>query len=723
MTRCASGPGWPSPAICWLAWVPVAWALLAPAVAWSQDNPGDSLSSGPGRLTVELRAEHGERVTSATVRLLGPRDAAGRALVLQPDGAGRYRADRLAAAHYRLEVTALGYGSETMDVDLTGGDTAFRRVVLEAAPLELPRLLARGSPDSDATVAGHAVSRIDFTEQAVAYRSIAEWLATQPGVATRQLGPGGRQVVGVRGSRPEAVLVLLDGVPINDPLTGAADLSSIPVASLQSASLVRGTSSARYGPGATSGVLLLRSRAPSGPEWNAALEAGSLGYRAADLFLATGGTAGQAGLFIRRESAENAFWFANRTLPGGPEEQRRNTDVSGWHATLSLQSAAAPLSAHLRFDDRERGVPGRMGTGFFDGARWSDRSVQASAQLGHQRRGTLTGGLRLQRLGYESADGRPPSSSHLSTIDLAGALPPLEPIGVELLGRMEREAVTGTEITGSPDRWTAGVAATRPFGWANVAVQPSLAFDVAPGQTAWSPELAVTVRPDPRLETWARLGRGFRLPTFADLYFASAYRIEPNPDLTAETVAFDGELGARWGGRPGEPLEVQLVAFRRLTQDPIVWLASAAAVWSPQNLDRLEAHGMELGAWVRSRDGTWRLGGQATYTNSRLGFGDNRNPLPYEPTWAGSALLERAAPRWAARVEVVYTGARSTSIAATRQLPAYVRLDLGGRTLVGLGAVTLSLQARVINLLNRRYEYVELFPEPGRRVEIRVEGF
>jgi len=696
-------------------------ALLAPVAATAQEHPAAPTPQPTARLTVEVRAEHGERVTGGTVLLYGPH--AESVVLLRSTGDGRYRADSLRAGRYRLEVTALGYGSATRALSLADGDAMFHRVVLETAPLELPRLLARGSPDPEASVSGHAVSRIDFTEQAVAYRSVAEWLALQPGVTTRQFGPGGRQVVGVRGSRAEAVLVLLDGVPINDPLTGAADLSSIPVTSLQSASLVRGTASVRYGPGATSGVLLLRSRTPSGPEWNAAVEAGSFGYRAADVFLATGGSAGQAGLFIRGESAQNDFSFANRTVPDRPEEQRRNTDMSGWHSTLSLQAAALPLSAQFRFDDRERGVPGRMGTNFFDGARWTDRSFQAAAQLGFQRSGTLTGGLRLQRLGYDPDDGRPTSSSRLSTIDLAGALPPLEPIGLEFLGRMERETVSGTEIAGTPERWTAGVAATRPFGSARVAVQPSLAFDVAPGATAWSPELATTVRPDPNLEAWARLGRGFRLPTFADLYFASAYRIEPNPDLTAETVAFDGELGGRWGGRPGAPLEVQLVAFRRVTDAPIVWLASAAAVWSPQNLDRLEAHGVEMAAYVRSTDQVWRLGGQATYTNSRLGFGDNRNPLPYEPTWAGSALLERAAPSWAARAEVRYTGPRTTSIAATRQLPGYVRLDLSGRTLVGLGAVTLSLQASVINLLNHRYEHIELFPEPGRSIEIRVEGF
>ncbi len=695
------------------------WSVLLGPAALSQEVRVDSSRSKPASLTVEVRADHGERVTRALVRLEGSLPA----VSLRSNDAGRYYATGVAAGHYRLRVTALGYEPATKELSLADGDAKFHRVVLEAAPLELPRLLALGSPEPDVSVSGHAVSRIDFTEQAVAYSTIAEWLALQPGVTTRQFGPGGRQVVGVRGSRAEAVLVLLDGVPINDPLTGAADLSSIPVASLQSASLVRGTASARYGPGATSGVLLLRSRQPSGPEWNAALEAGSFGYRAADVFLATAGAVGQAALFIRRESAENDFRFANRTVPGGAEERRRNTDMSGWHSTLSLQAGALPLSGQLRFDERERGVPGRIGTSFFNGARWTDRRFQAAAQFGFQRSGTLTGGLRLQRLGYDPADGRAASISRLSTIDLAGALPPLEPIGVKFLGRAERETVSGTEIAGSPERWTAGLAATRPFGSERVAAQPSLGFDVAPGTTAWSPELAVTVRPETSLTAWARIGRGFRLPTFADLYFASAYRVEPNPGLTAETVAFDGELGGRWGGGPEEPLEIQMVAFRRLTEAPIVWLASAAAVWSPQNLDRLEAYGMELSAYVSSPDRAWRLGGQATYTDSRLGFGDNRNPLPYEPTWAGSALLERTARSWAARVEVLYTGSRTTSIAATRRLPGYTRLDLSGRTLVGIGAVTLSLQARIMNLLNRRYEHIELFPEPGRSVEIRIEGF
>jgi SAM-dependent methyltransferase len=77
------------------------------------------------------------------------------------------------------------------------------------------------------------------------------------------------------------VLVLLDGMPINDPLTGAADLSGIPVRSLESATVVLGAD-AGSGSGATAGVLSLRTRGVARGT-AVSLTAGSFGQVAADL--------------------------------------------------------------------------------------------------------------------------------------------------------------------------------------------------------------------------------------------------------------------------------------------------------------------------------------------------------------------------------------------------------------------------------------------------------
>ena len=42
----------------------------------------------------------------------------------------------------------------------------------------------------------------------------------------------------LRGANPDAVLVLLDGIPLNDPVTGEADLSTVSARSLTRATVL-----------------------------------------------------------------------------------------------------------------------------------------------------------------------------------------------------------------------------------------------------------------------------------------------------------------------------------------------------------------------------------------------------------------------------------------------------------------------------------------------------
>ena len=101
-------------------------ALATPGVVRTQEAPRDE----PAGLTVELRAEHGERVVGATLVLRRERDEGGArdegeawddgtAVGMRPDGAERFRADELAAGRYTLEVAALGYETATRELSIT----------------------------------------------------------------------------------------------------------------------------------------------------------------------------------------------------------------------------------------------------------------------------------------------------------------------------------------------------------------------------------------------------------------------------------------------------------------------------------------------------------------------------------------------------------------------------------------------------------------------------
>ena len=87
-------------------------------------------------------------------------------------------------------------------------------------------------------------------------RTVGELLEHVPGVdIIDESGGSGQKRVSIRGSRSNQVMVVMDGVPLNDPLVGDADLSLIPLSMVKEIRITKTGSSHVYGSGALSGVI------------------------------------------------------------------------------------------------------------------------------------------------------------------------------------------------------------------------------------------------------------------------------------------------------------------------------------------------------------------------------------------------------------------------------------------------------------------------------------
>jgi vitamin B12 transporter len=87
---------------------------------------------------------------------------------------------------------------------------------------------------------------------------VAHLLRSVPGVDIVQSGGAGKFTsVFIRGSNAHHALVLLDGIPLNDPSSpnNAADLSGILTAHVERIEILRGSQSVLYGPEAIGGVV------------------------------------------------------------------------------------------------------------------------------------------------------------------------------------------------------------------------------------------------------------------------------------------------------------------------------------------------------------------------------------------------------------------------------------------------------------------------------------
>ncbi len=111
------------------------------------------------------------------------------------------------------------------------------------------------------------------------YVSLVDALSAVPGLRVVQAGgPGSQSSVFIRGTNSNHVLVLRDGVPINDPGDpgGAYNFGVDTLADVERIEIVRGPMSSLYGTGAIGGVINLITRHGAGaPHGHLTLAAGS----------------------------------------------------------------------------------------------------------------------------------------------------------------------------------------------------------------------------------------------------------------------------------------------------------------------------------------------------------------------------------------------------------------------------------------------------------------
>ena len=99
-------------------------------------------------------------------------------------------------------------------------------------------------------------------------RTAGEVLKTVPGISVQQSGgPGTQTSVFIRGSNSNHVLVLIDGITVNDPSTpnGAPDFAHFLTENLDRIEIVRGPMSTMYGSQAIGGVINMITKAGKGP--------------------------------------------------------------------------------------------------------------------------------------------------------------------------------------------------------------------------------------------------------------------------------------------------------------------------------------------------------------------------------------------------------------------------------------------------------------------------
>ena len=528
-----------------------------------------------------------------------------------------------------------------------------------------------------------------------------EAIAQLPYVAAR--GAHGELSLSMRGSRASQVLVVLDGVPLNDPAFGAADVGDLPLGALGALSASPGADAGRYGTGASGGTIALTSGSGS----SASVSAGSYGVWRAEGAMERGHGVWNGRAGVSASGARNDFTFRNSSgASADPDSLERRVNADDRSVAAFAGIRAPGVRSLILVSETERGMAGRMNVREFDQSRLRSRRALAhvAADIG---RWTMTGSAHALGTEYRPRPDARLATTRTLSVDAAGARIVRGGALLRIGGGVD--AAAGT-VLDAPRRPRAFAAIARDASWRRWALSLALRGDaIAHGGQHLSTSVGIERRG--AVAPFARIGRGFRAPTFADLFLASTSQPLSPASVRPERVVLDAEGGIRIRT---PRLIAEATAFARDTRDAIVWFPGFAS-WSPRNVGVERARGGEVR--IASSVGPVRFDAWGGAYASSFDTVSVRVPVPYAPNFVAGSTVRTGRGPVSAALALSAVGRRPFEVApaeASLELPAYMLADLTVTMALPSIRPGASVVLGVRNLADVRWESVRGFPVAGR---------
>lgn len=659
----------------------------------------------------------------------------------------------------RCKATVEKTGFDSQTIDLTAGSDA--KITLEIAGRVETVVVSANRTETTAEQAAVAANVI--TEQQLAARQfpmIFDMLREIPGLQIDQYGPPGALAeVFTRGADYTGTLVLLDGVPLNDP-GGELHLENITSEGLDRVEIIRGPESALFGAEAAAGVIQLFTK--HGDPENA-VPHGSFSYERGSFQTDRWIANLNGGLPSRLDYSLSASQF--HTVGEWPNTFNRNNTGT---ANLGYKiSDSTQLRAIFRVYDAIAGTPGQIAYGIDDPVpneheRDDTVSLRLDDSRGSNFRQQFTFGFHRLTDRYNDNEpfgaqplaalvrnvAGPPAAVYLVTLVDPNNPPAVIPPGLNLVettnyfgGDNDSLNLTERKIAGYQGTLSyrggalvfgydfqdqsgnlSGIAASRSNNgfFANVQqnfgrriflsggarVEHSSAFGTI-GSGRGGASFLLLGEHGPLSSTSFRVsaGRGVTEPSLLENYAnIPPYEIG-NPALRPETTTtFDAALASEWWGRR---VKTEVAVFRNSFHDLIAYVGDT---W--ENIEASWARGVETSAQARVTNyllvtGAYmwldtRITSSTTPESSDTGIGE---PLVRRPRNSGSLSIAVTPKRWSLVVGGSFVGERQDAdftFGITRN-PGYENIYASASYDIAKHFTPI---LKVENLLNERYEEV-----------------
>lgn len=535
-------------------------------------------------------------------------------------------------------------------------------------------------------------------------RSLQDLLRGVPGLSFANNGGAGKNTaLFLRGTEPDHVLVLIDGIKLGSATMGTASIQDLPVAQIERIEIVRGPRSSLYGSEAIGGVIQVFTRRGGGDlKGNFSLDLGSHATRGGSLGLSGGGARGWYSVNLALSDTDGID-----ACRGGFSASCRSDepDADGYRNESGSLRAGYRFGNGIEVDLHALRADGEND---YDGRSTNESQTRQQALGGSLRYApadllllTLTGGrTRDESDNFKDGLFRSAFDTERDSLTLQGDID----LGFDRLLTLgfdyqeERvESTTDYEISARDNR---GYFVQYQGQFSAHELQLSLRQDDhlsfgrhTTGGIAWGYPL------DSGLRLRASYATAFKAPTFNELYYPGFGNADLRPEESA-SLEFGLKGGAGWG-------EWSLSAFQTRIEE----LVGFDPYYVPANIARARIRGME--AQLAAAIGPWQTSASLTLLDprNRSGGDNDGNLLQRRPRQSLRIDIDRGFGAYDFGMTLVAEGRRYDDLDNVRELGGFGSVDLRAGYRINNAW---RLQGRCENLFDKQYETAAYYNQPGR---------
>ena len=607
-------------------------------------------------------------------------------------------------------------------------------------------------------------------------QSLADVLTYNSAIFVKQYGRGSLATVSFRGTAASHTQVTWNGMKINSPMLGMTDFSLIPAFFTDRATLLHGSSSLAATGGGLGGAIMLGNEASfeQGLQMHAVLGAGS--YHTGDCFLHLnyGSRRWQISTRFAATSSRNDFTYRNYKkkeytydeagIPTGsyyPIDTNRCGSIRDLHLMQEVYyktDGGDRLGLSAWWTGSVRGVPllsvdYRAGTSYTN--QQSENTLRLVAGWDHSNDNCIisakAGWLHsIQNYLFERDKGNGSmlpmiqSRSGINTLhtQAEGKWFPTERLMLQGQVSAYQHFVKSEDHNARTQSVGYDEGRFETSAYLSAKWNPTRKLGISAGirdelfgesLSPIIPVINIDYLINNNLTLKASASRNYRHPSLNDLYFIPG----GNPDLLPEVgYSYDAGLDFAIAEDNRYDLRASATWFDSYIDNWIVWIPTFKGYWTPRNVKRVHAYGIESRASGKYRfSSDWMIDATGSFAwTPSINHGDPADwadeaigkQLVYIPKFSSSAIVALAYSSWKLSYKWCWYSERYTTSdndMATRigRVLPYFMNDIVLEKRFSTKPASISLKLAVNNLFNEEYESVLNRPMPGRNFEFFIE--